>query len=139
MLKNIDGTHNDKVMHKDHLVFAVILFVVTAFVFLFICQKVLKIVEDGCFNRLREYAEVASNEFIMNNLHYGGALQFVADALGDRGDYSVDSLQPKLGAAQAERDAAVFARPENQHSLAGRYGDFARWRGNEFLENEVVL
>ncbi|OWV20876.1 response regulator [Fibrobacter sp. UWB3] len=100
MLKNIDGTHNDKVMHKDHLVFAVILFVVTAFVFLFICQKVLKIVEDGCFNRLREYAEVASNEFIMNNLHYGGALQFVADALGDRGDYSVDSLQPKLGEMQ---------------------------------------
>jgi hypothetical protein len=99
-MKNIDGVHNEKVMNRDHLVFAVFLLVLTTLVFLFVSQKILKIVEDGCFNRLREYAEVASNEFIMNNLHYGGALQFVADALGDRGDYSVDSLQPKLGEMQ---------------------------------------
>ena len=100
MLKNVDGVHNEKVMHRDHLVFAIVLVVVTALVFLFICQKILKIVEDGCFNRLREYAEVASNEFVMSNLHYGGTLQFVADALSDRSDYSVDSLRPKLDEMQ---------------------------------------
>lgn len=100
MLKSIDGVRNEKVMHRDHLVFAVALVLVTALVFLFICQKILKIVEDGCFNRLREYAEVASNEFVMNNLHYGGTLQFVADALGDRADYSVDSLLVKLNDLQ---------------------------------------
>ena len=100
MLKTVDGVHNEKVMHRDHLVFAIVLVVVTALVFLFICQKILKIVEDGCFNRLREYAEVASNEFVMSNLHYGGTLQFVADALSDRSDYSVDSLRPKLDEMQ---------------------------------------
>ena len=99
-MKNVDGVHGEKVMRKDHLFFAIVLLVVTAVVFLFVSQKVLKIVEDGCYNRLREYAEVASNEFIMNNLHYGGALQFVADALGDRADYSIDSLQPKLNEMQ---------------------------------------
>jgi len=99
-MKNVDGVHGEKVMRKDHLFFAIVLLVVTAVVFLFVCQKVLKIVEDGCYNRLREYAEVASNEFIMNNLHYGGTLQFVADALGDRADYSIDSLQPKLNEMQ---------------------------------------
>ena len=100
MLKNIDDVHNEKVMRRDHLVFAIALVVASALVFLFICQKILKIVEDGCYNRLREYAEVASNEFVMSNLHYGGTLQFVADALSDRGDYSVDSLQPKLDEMQ---------------------------------------
>ena len=96
MLKNIDGIHNEKVMRRDHLVFAVVLVAVSTLLFFIACQKILKIVEDGCFNRLREYAEVSSNEFIMNNLHYGGTLQFVADALGDRENYSIDSLQPKL-------------------------------------------
>lgn len=99
-MKNVDGVHGEKVMRKDHLFFAIVLLVVTAVVFLFVSQKVLKIVEDGCYNRLREYAEVASNEFIMNNLHYGGTLQFVADALGDRADYSIDSLQSKLNEMQ---------------------------------------
>ncbi|OWV23265.1 hypothetical protein B7982_07255 [Fibrobacter sp. UWB2] len=99
-MKNVDGVHGEKVMRKDHLFFAIVLLVVTAVVFLFVSQKVLKIVEDGCYNRLREYAEVASNEFIMNNLHYGGTLQFVADALSDRADYSIDSLQPKLNEMQ---------------------------------------
>ena len=99
-MKNVDGVHGEKVMRKDHLFFAIVLLVVTAVVFLFVSQKVLKIVEEGCYNRLREYAEVASNEFIMNNLHYGGTLQFVADALGDRADYSIDSLQPKLNEMQ---------------------------------------
>ncbi|WP_290762725.1 response regulator [Fibrobacter sp. UBA4297] len=100
MMKNVDGVHNERVMHRDHLVFAVILVALTALVFLFICQKILKIVENGCFDKLHEYAEVASNEFIMNNLHYGGTLQFVADALSDRADYSIDSLQPKLNELQ---------------------------------------
>ena len=100
MLKSVDDVHSEKVMHRDHLTFAIALVVVTALVFLFVCQKILKIVEDGCFSRLREYAEVASNEFIMNNLHYGGTLQFVADALGERADYSVDSLLPKLNEMQ---------------------------------------
>ena len=99
-MKNVDGVHGEKVMRKDHLFFAIVLLVVTAVVFLFVSQKVLKIVEEGCYNRLREYAEVASNEFIMNNLHYGGTLQFVADALSDRADYSIDSLQPKLNEMQ---------------------------------------
>lgn len=99
-MKNIEGVYNEKVMHRDHLVFAIILLVLTTLVFLYASQKILKIVEDGCFNRLREYAEVASNEFIMSNLHYGGTLQFVADALGDHADYSVDSLQPKLSELQ---------------------------------------
>ena len=92
MLKNIDGIHNEKVMRRDHLVFAVVLVAVSTLLFLKKKKKILKIVEDGCFNRLREYAEVSSNEFIMNNLHYGGTLQFVADALGDRENYSIDSL-----------------------------------------------
>ena len=96
MLKNFDGVHNEKVMHRDHLVFAVILVAVTALVFLFACQKILKIVEDGCFSRLREYAEVSSNEFVMNNMRYGGTLQFMAENLGERKDYSVDSLLSKL-------------------------------------------
>ena len=100
MLKNIDSIHSERIMHRDHLFFAVILVVLTVGVFLFICQKVLKIVEDNCYGRLQEYAEVASNEFIMNNLHYGGTLQFVADALRDREDYSIDSLQNKLNEMQ---------------------------------------
>ena len=100
MLKNIEGVHNEKVMRGNHLAFAVSIITVAALVFLFVSQKILQIVEDGCFNRLREYAEVASNEFIMNNLHYGGTLQFVADALSDRADYSIDSLQPKLNEMQ---------------------------------------
>lgn len=100
MIKNIDGIHSEKVIHRDHLVFAVILVVLTVAAFLFISQKVLKIVEDGCFSRLQENAEVASSEFVMNNLHYGGTLQFVADALKDYEDYSTDSLQTKLNDMQ---------------------------------------
>lgn len=100
MIKNIDGIHSEKVIHRDHLVFAVILVVLTVAAFLFISQKVLKIVEDGCFSRLQENAEVASSEFVMNNLHYGGTLQFVADALKDHEDYSTDSLQTKLNDMQ---------------------------------------
>ena len=100
MIKNIDGIHGEKVMHRDHLVYAVILVVLIVAAFLFICQKVLKIVEDGCFGRLEEYAEVASNEFVMSNMHFGGTLQFVADALKDREDYSTDSLQNKLSEMQ---------------------------------------
>ena len=99
-MKNIDDVHNEKVMTRDHLVFALILLVLTTLVFLYVSQKILRIVEDGCYNRLREYAEVASNEFIMSNLHYGGTLQFVADALSDRADYSTDSLQSKLNELQ---------------------------------------
>ena len=100
MIKNIDGIHSEKVIHRDHLVFAVILVVLTVAAFLFISQKVLKIVENGCFSRLQENAEVASSEFVMNNLRYGGTLQFVADALKDRDDYSTDSLQTKLNDMQ---------------------------------------
>ena len=100
MIKKIDGIHSEKVIHRDHLVFAVILVVLTVAAFLFISQKVLKIVENGCFSRLQENAEVASSEFVMNNLHYGGTLQFVADALKDRDDYSTDSLQTKLNDMQ---------------------------------------
>lgn len=99
-MKNIDDLHSEKVMHRDHFIFAVILVSLTALVFLFICQKVLKIVEDGCYDRLHEYAEMASNEFVMSKLHYGGTLQFVADALSDRADYSIDSLQLKLSELQ---------------------------------------
>ena len=99
-MKNIDGVHSEKMMHRDHVIFAVILVALNAFVFMFVCQKILKIVEDGCYNRLREYAETASNDFIISNLHYGGTLQFVADALSDRNDYSVDSLLPKLNELQ---------------------------------------
>ena len=96
MIKNIDGIHNEKVMHRDHLVFAIVLVLMTALAFLFASQKILRFVEDGCFGRLQEYAEISENEFIMNNLYYGGTLQFIADALGDRDDYSVDGLRPKL-------------------------------------------
>ena len=99
-MKNIDGVHSEKMMHRDHVIFAVILVALNALVFMFVCQKILKIVEDGCYNRLREYAETASNDFIISNLHYGGTLQFVADALSDRNDYSVDSLLPKLNELQ---------------------------------------
>ena len=99
-MKNIEVVHNEKMMHRDHVIFAVILVALNALVFMFVCQKILKIVEDGCYNRLREYADTASNDFIMSNLHYGGTLQFVADALGDRNDYSVDSLLPKLNELQ---------------------------------------
>ena len=99
-MKNIDDLHSEKVMHRDHFIFAVIMVSLTALVFLFICQKVLKIVEDGCYDRLHEYAEMASNEFVMSKLHYGGTLQFVADALSDRADYSIDSLQLKLSELQ---------------------------------------
>jgi hypothetical protein len=53
MIKNIDGIHSEKVIHRDHLVFAVILVVLTVAAFLFISQKVLKIVENGCFSRLQ--------------------------------------------------------------------------------------
>ena len=95
-MKNIEVVHNEKMMHRDHVIFAVILVILNALAFMFVCQKILKIVEDGCYNRLREYAETASNDFIISNLHYGGTLQFVADALSDRNDYSVDSLLPKL-------------------------------------------
>jgi Signal transduction histidine kinase len=99
-MKIIDGVHSEKMMHRDHVIFAVILVALNALVFMFVCQKILKIVEDGCYNRLREYAETASNDFIISNLHYGGTLQFVADALSDRNDYSVDSLLPKLNELQ---------------------------------------
>ena len=99
-MKIIDGVHSEKMMHRDHVIFAVILVALNALVFMFVCQKILKIVEDGCYNRLREYAETSSNDFIMSNLQYGGTLQFVADALGDRNDYSVDSLLPKLNELQ---------------------------------------
>ena len=96
MFRSIDDVPNEKVMRRDHFVFAVVLVVATALVFLFVCQKIFKIVEDGCFNRLHEYAEVASNEFLMSHMHYGGILQSVAEALGERNDYSIDSLQPVL-------------------------------------------
>ena len=99
-MKIIDGVHSEKMMHRDHVIFAVILVALNALVFMFVCQKILKIVEDGCYNRLREYAETASNDFIISNLHFGGTLQFVADALSDRNDYSVDSLLPKLNELQ---------------------------------------
>ncbi len=99
-MKNIEVVHNEKMMHRDHVFFAVILVILNALAFMFVCQKILKIVEDGCYNRLREYADTASNDFIMSNLHYGGTLQFVADALSDRNDYSVDSLLPKLNELQ---------------------------------------
>ena len=99
-MKNIEVVHNEKMMHRDHVIFAVILVILNALAFMFVCQKILKIVEDGCYNRLREYADTASNDFIMSNLHYGGTLQFVADALSDRNDYSVDSLLPKLNELQ---------------------------------------
>ena len=99
-MKNIEVVHNEKMMHRDHVIFAVILVILNALAFMFVCQKILKIVEDGCYNRLREYAETASNDFIISNLHYGGTLQFVADALSDRNDYSVDSLLPKLNELQ---------------------------------------
>ena len=56
----------------------------------------MKIVEDSCFDRLREYAKVVSHEFIVNNLHYGGTLQFIATSLEDRPEYSVDSVQSWL-------------------------------------------
>ena len=100
MIKNIEGVQNAKVMHRDHFIFAVVLVVIAASAFLFSCQKILKIVGDGCFNKLQEYARVVSHQFIMNNLHYGGTLQFVADALSDRADYSIDSLQLKLSELQ---------------------------------------
>ena len=96
MIKNIEGVQNAKVMHRDHFIFAVVLVVVAALAFLFSCQKILKIVENGCFNKLQEYARVVSHQFIMNNLHYGGTLRFVANNLENRTDYSVDSLRPKL-------------------------------------------
>jgi len=100
MIKNIEGVHNEKVMHRDHLVFAILLVALTSLAFLFACQRLLKIVEDGCYAKLREYANVVSHEFVMNNLHYGGNLQFVADALSERSDYSLDSLRPKLNDMQ---------------------------------------
>ncbi|MBQ2559539.1 MAG: response regulator [Fibrobacter sp.] len=100
MIKNIDGVHSEKVMHRDHFIFAVVLVVLGASAFLFSSQRILKIVEDGCFDKLKEYANVVSHEFIINNLHYGENLQFVANALEDRSDYSVDSLQVKLNEMQ---------------------------------------
>ena len=44
MLKNIDGIHNEKVMRRDHLVFAVVLVAVSTLLFFIACQKILKIV-----------------------------------------------------------------------------------------------
>ena len=111
MFKNVDDVPNEKVMRRDHLVFAILLVVATALVFLFVCQKIFKIVEDGCFNRLREYAEVASNEFLMSHMHYGGTLQSVAEALGERNDYSIDSLQPMLNELRS------FLRDQNVNIL----------------------
>ena len=74
MIKNIEGVQNAKVMHRDHFIFAVVLVVIAALAFLFSCQKILKIVENGCFNKLQEYARVVSHQFIMNNLHYPVAM-----------------------------------------------------------------
>ena len=111
MIRNIEGVHNEKVMHRDHLVFAILLIVLTSLAFLFACQKLLKIVEDGCYAKLREYANVVSHEFVMNNLHYGGNLQFVADALSDREDYSVEGLRPKLN------DMQTFLQNQKIHIL----------------------
>lgn len=96
MIKNIDGVHSEKVMRRDHFLFAVGLVVVATAAFLFSCQKILRIVEESCFNRLQEYAKVVSHEFIINNLHYGETLQFIATSLEDRSDYSVDSVQTWL-------------------------------------------
>ena len=100
MIKNIDGVRSEKVMHRDHFVFAVVLVILAASAFLFSSQRILKIVENGCFERLEEYANVVSHEFIINNLHYGETLQFVANALENRSDYSVDSLQAKFNEMQ---------------------------------------
>ena len=100
MIKGLDGVHSEKVMHRDHLVFAIVLVVLTSAAFVLCSQKILKMVEEGCFSKLREYADVVSHEFMMNNLHYGGNLQFVADALCERSDYSVDSLMLKLNEMQ---------------------------------------
>ena len=100
MIKNVDGVHNEKVMHRDHLIFAIVLVVLAAVAFLFSCQKILKMVEEGCYAKLREYADVVSHEFLMNNMHYGGNLLFVADALSERSDYSVDSLLSKMNDMQ---------------------------------------
>ena len=69
MIKNIDDVHSEKVMRRDHFIFAIVLVVVAALSFLFSCQKILKIVKDSCFSRLQEYANVVSHEFIINNLH----------------------------------------------------------------------
>ncbi len=111
MFRNIEGVHNERVMHRDHLIFAIVLVVLTSLAFVLACQKLLKIVEDGCYARLREYANVVSHEFVMNNLHYGGNLQFVADALSDREDYSVEGLRPKLD------DMRTFLQNQKIHIL----------------------
>jgi len=111
MMKNIEGVRNEKVMRRDHFIFAVVLVILTAMAFLFAFQKILKIVEEGCFNRLREYAEVVSHEFVMNKLHYGGTLQFVADALGERSTYSFDSLSVKLN------EMRTFLKEQNVNIL----------------------
>ena len=96
MNKNIEDVRGEKVMRRDHFIFAIVLVVFATLAFLFSCQKILKIVEDSCFDRLREYAKVVSHEFIVNNLHYGGTLQFIATSLEDRPEYSVDSVQSWL-------------------------------------------
>ena len=96
MIKNIDEVHNEKVMKRNHLVFAIILVALTTLAFLLSCQKLLKIVEDDCYTKLQEYGDVISHEFLMNSSYYGKNLEFVAEALGERSDYSVDSLLPKL-------------------------------------------
>ncbi len=111
MFRNIEGVHNERVMHRDHLIFAIVLVVLTSLAFVLACQKLLKIVEDGCYARMREYANVVSHEFVMNNLHYGGNLQFVADALSDREDYSVEGLRPKLD------DMRTFLQNQKIHIL----------------------
>ncbi len=96
MNKNIEDVRGEKVMRRDHFIFPIVLVVFATLAFLFSCQKILKIVEDSCFERLREYAKVVSHEFIVNNLHYGGTLQFIATSLEDRSEYSVDSVQSWL-------------------------------------------